>query len=140
MNSVELSGRLVRDPEVRYTNEQMCVASFTLAVDRHDKSKNTDFPSIKAFGKLGEIVEKYCKKGKPVEVRGTLQTGSYEGKNGKVYTTDVVADKINLMSDPQEQRHSYSAAANKIEQTPEPERVPEPKQTSFQEIDEDVPF
>ncbi len=129
MNSVELSGRLVRDPEVRYTSDQMCIASFTLAVDRHDKNKNTDFPSIKAFGRLGETVEKYCKKGKPIEVRGTLQTGSYEGKNGKVYTTDVVADKINLLSDPQ-QNHSYSAAANKIEQT----------QQSFEEINEDVPF
>lgn len=135
MNSVELSGRLTRDPEIRYTNDQMCVAAFTLAVDRHDKNKNTDFPSVKAFGRLGEIVEKYCKKGKLIEVRGTLETGSYEGKNGKVYTTDVVADKINLVSEPQEQKHSYSAAANKIEQAPEPQQV-----DAFAEVDEDVPF
>lgn len=131
MNSAELSGRLVRDPSISYTPDQMCVASFTLAVDRHDKGKNTDFPSVKAFGRLGEIVEKYCKKGKAVEVRGSIQTGSYEGKNGKVYTTDVVADKIILMSDQPRQEPK---------QEPRQEQRPEPKQQNFEEIDEDVPF
>lgn len=131
MNSVELSGRLARDPEIRYTSSQTCVASFTLAVDRHDKEKHTDFPSVKAFGRLGEIVEKYCKKGKGVEVRGELETGSYEGKNGTVYTTDVVIDKLILMSD-----------AKKAEAKAEPkqEAKPEPTQEQFEALDDDVPF
>ena len=133
MNSVELSGRLTRDPEIRYTSSQTCVASFTLTVDRHDKEKHKDFPTVKAFGRLGEIVEKYCKKGKPIEVKGELQTGSYDGKNGKVYTEDVVAEKIIFL---------YEGKKDEPEAEPkqEAEAKPEPTQEQFEALDDDVPF
>ena len=92
MNSVVLLGRLVADPEVRYSDNQMCIASYRLAVDR--RGNETDFISIKAFGKNGEFAEKYLKKGMKIGVRGRIQTGSYTNKDGvKIYTTDVIAEE-----------------------------------------------
>ena len=94
-NKIFLSGRLVRDPEVRYSQgeKSTCVARYTLAVDRRTKEKETDFINIVVFGKAGEFAEKYLKKGMKILVTGRIQTGSYTDKEGKkVYTTDVVAE------------------------------------------------
>lgn len=93
MNKVIITGRLTRDPDVRYTNSQMCVARYTLAVDRPGKDKGADFVSCVAFEKSGEFAEKYLKKGTKIAVVGHIQTGSFDGKDGKkVYTTDVVVE------------------------------------------------
>lgn len=93
MNKVLLIGRLTADPSVRYTQEGMAIARFTLAVDRI--KEGTDFPSCNAFGKTAEFVEKYFKKGMKVALEGRLQTGSYTNKdNVKVYTTDVIAEHV----------------------------------------------
>jgi single-strand DNA-binding protein len=98
MNVVTLTGRLVKDPEVRYTNGGMSVAKFTVAVDRDFKKEGgqtADFPSVVAFGKTAEFIEKYFHKGKRIEIVGRLQTGSYEKDDGtKVYTTDVLAERV----------------------------------------------
>lgn len=97
MNRVILCGRLTRDPEVRYANTSngaMATARYTLAVDRRSKEQATDFISCVAFGKSGEFVEKYLRKGTKVIVSGRIQTGSYTNKDGqKVYTTDVVVEE-----------------------------------------------
>jgi single-strand DNA-binding protein len=95
-------GRLTRNADVRYTNKQdgtqMCVARFTLAVDRRFKQEgqpSADFISCVAFGKQGEFIEKYLKQGSKIAVSGRIQTGSYTNKDGnKVYTTDVVIDEV----------------------------------------------
>ena len=101
MNKTILMGRLTRDPEIRYTqgDNSMCIARYTLAVDRRfaqrDESGNTpaDFIPCVAFGKSGEFVEKYLKKGMKIAVTGRIQTGSYTNKEGvKVYTTEVVVE------------------------------------------------
>lgn len=98
MNKVILMGRLVRDPEIRYTQGEnsMAVARFTLAVDRRFKRDNqptADFISCICFGKTAEFVEKYCKKGTKLAVDGSWQTGSYTNKDGnKVYTNDCLVD------------------------------------------------
>lgn len=101
MNRVILMGRLVRDPEIRYTSGErsMAVARYTLAVDRRGRKsqdgneQTADFINIVAFGKAGEFVEKYFRQGLRVLVSGRIQTGSYTNKEGqKVYTTDVIAD------------------------------------------------
>ena len=95
MNLTVLMGRLTRDPEVRYSTDNMAVARFTLAVDRFGKEKGADFISCVAFGKQGEFVEKYLKQGTKIAMRGRIQTGSYTNRDGqKVYTTDVVAEII----------------------------------------------
>ena len=114
MNKVILMGRLTRDPNVRYTQqngsqESMCVARYTLAVDRRgarDGQQSADFISCVAFGKNGEFAEKYLKQGTKIVVTGRIQTGSYTNRDGqKVYTTDVVIEE-------QEFAESKSAAAS----------------------------
>ena len=100
MNKVILMGRLVRDPEVRYTqgNQPMAVAKFTLAVDRRvkkEQEQSADFISCTAFGKVADFIEKYIKKGTKVVLEGRWQTGSYKNKDGAtVYTNDCVVDSL----------------------------------------------
>lgn len=95
MNKVILIGRFVRDPDIKYSKDKMCVAKFTLAVDRIGKNKGADFISCTAFGKTGEFVEKYVKKGTKVAVEGRWQTGSYTNKEGtKIYTNDCIVDQM----------------------------------------------
>ena len=102
MNKVILMGRLTRDPNVRYTQqngsqESMCVARYTLAVDRRgarDGKQSADFISCVAFGKNGEFAEKYFKQGTKIAITGRIQTGSYTNRDGqKIYTTDVVIEE-----------------------------------------------
>lgn len=99
MNKVHLLGRLTRDPEIRYQqdNEQMAIARYTLAVDRRfkrDGEQTADFISCVAFGKAAEFAEKYLKKGTKIAITGRIQTGSYTNREGqKVYTTDVIIEE-----------------------------------------------
>ena len=99
MNKVVLMGRLTRDPECRYSQGQdsMCIARYTLAVDRRfkkDGQQSADFISCVAFGKSGEFAQKYLRKGIKIAISGRIQTGSYTNKGGqKVYTTDVVVEE-----------------------------------------------
>ena len=111
MNKVILIGRLVRNPEVKYTTgeKKTAIASFSLAVDRkfkQDNQPNADFINCKAFGKTGEVVEKYVHKGSKIGVTGRIQTGNYTNKDGvKVYTTDIMVEEIEFLD-------SKSASAN----------------------------
>ena len=98
MNKCCLIGRLTRDPEVRYSHgdNPMCIARYTLAVDRKFKNddQKADFIPCVAFGKAGEHAEKYYRQGLKVAVSGRIQTGSYTNKDGqKVFTTDVVIEE-----------------------------------------------
>lgn len=101
MNKVILLGRLTRNPDVRYTNNQdgsqTAIARYTLAVDRRfkkDGEQAADFISCVAFGKQGEFAEKWLKQGTKIALTGRIQTGSYTNKEGqKVYTTDVVVEE-----------------------------------------------
>lgn len=103
MNKVILLGRLTRDAEVRYSNgnEPMAIARYTLAVDRRraqDGQQSADFISCVSFGKAGEFMEKYGKKGHKFCIEGRIQTGSYTNKDGqKIYTTDVVTENIEFV-------------------------------------------
>lgn len=102
MNKVILMGRLTRDPIVKYTQrnssqESICVARYTLAVDRRgakDRQQEADFVPCVALGKNGEFAEKYFRQGMKVAVTGKIQTGSYTNRDGqKVYTTDVLIEE-----------------------------------------------
>ncbi|WOZ56217.1 single-stranded DNA-binding protein [Brochothrix phage BtpYZU03] len=97
MNKTMLTGRLVKDVELKYTQGGSAIATATVAVKRGYKNKEgeyeSDFPRIKAFGKTAEFFAKYFKKGDVVEICGSIQTGKYEDNDGKtIYTTDIVAD------------------------------------------------
>ena len=96
MNRVILIGRLTRDPETRYSQGEnaMAVSRYTLAVDRKGKDNEADFINCVAFGKQGEFVEKYLRKGMKTAVTGKIQTGSYTNKDGvRVSTTDIVVEE-----------------------------------------------
>lgn len=102
MNKVVLLGTLVRDVELRFTKNDMAVANFTIAVRREVKNKDgnydSDFVSCVAYGKLGEIINSHFKKGSRILLDGKIQTGSYDGQDGKkVYTTDIVVNQINFI-------------------------------------------
>ena len=101
MNSVQLVGRLTRDPDVRYTDGGTTVARFTLAVDRRfkkDGGDEADFISCVAFGKTAECLEKWFRKGQHLGLTGRIQTGSYVNQEGtKIYTTDVVTENVEFV-------------------------------------------
>lgn len=101
MNNVVLIGRLTRDPECRYTDANLAIARFSIAVDRM-RGKNgeagVDFINIVVFGKQAENCERYLMKGRLVGIQGRIQTGSYTNKDGnKVYTTDIIADRVQFL-------------------------------------------
>lgn len=98
MNSVQLVGRLTRDPEVRYTDGGSTVARFTVAVNRRFKPEEADFIPCVVFGKTAEFLEKYFRKGQRIGLNGRIQTGSYTNQEGsKVYTTDVVVENVEFV-------------------------------------------
>ena len=116
MNKAFLIGHLARDPEIRYTQAQIAVCSFTLAVNRQKTQNNqnpgADFLRVIAWGKLGEICSKYLQKGRQAAVTGRIQTGSYKDREGRtVYTTDIVAEQVEFLGAPQsgqnKQRDNY---------------------------------
>ncbi len=101
MNKVILMGRLTRDAEVRYSqgDASTAVARFSLAVDRRFKrdgdEQTADFINCVAFGRTGEFMERFGRKGTKFLVEGRIQTGSYTNKDGqRVYTTDVVVEQV----------------------------------------------
>ena len=136
MNNVTLIGRLTKDPEVRYTADQMAIAKFTVAVDRVGKEKQADFIPVIVFGKQAETCEKYLVKGRKVAIEGRIQTGSYENKEGKrVYTTDVVAYRVEFVEWGDRDGSPARAGENSIAKSKD--GVPE----GFQSIDDDdIPF
>lgn len=98
MNNVSLVGRLTRDPEIKTTNSGSTYARFSIAVDRRGKDAGTDFINIVAFGKTSEFIERYFRKGQRIGINGRIQTGNYEGKDGKkVYTFDVIAENVEFV-------------------------------------------
>lgn len=135
MNTVQLIGRLTKDPEVRYTTNQTAVARFTIAInkgkDKDGKDLGADYPSIVAFGKTAELVEKYVNKGRLVGVQGRIQTGSYEKDGKKYYTTDIIADRVEFLESKKE------TPENKVKrETPEDDVM-----SIFSRLeDEDIPF
>jgi len=76
------------------SGESMKKVSFNIACQRKSKDKSADFPRVTALGKNAENIEKFFTRGQGIEVTGHVQTGSYEGKNGKVYTTDHIIDEF----------------------------------------------
>ena len=92
MNRTFSMGNLTDDPKISYTTSGKAKAEFTLALNR--PKEGADFPRFIAWEKKAEFLEKWCHKGMKLMVEGHIQTGSYEGKNGKVYTTDIICDQI----------------------------------------------
>ncbi|MFJ3386301.1 single-stranded DNA-binding protein [Lysinibacillus sp. NPDC086135] len=101
INRVVLVGRLTKDPELRYSQNGVASCRFQVAVNRtfqnQQGDREADFISCIAFRKQAENLANFQRKGNLIGLEGRIQTGSYEGQNGKVYTTDVVADSIQFL-------------------------------------------
>lgn len=107
MNKVMLIGNVGKDPEIRYVDAGVCVASVTLATtERGYKLQNgtevpdrTDWHSIIFWKQLAEIVEKYVHKGDKLYIEGKIHTRSYDDRNGvKRYVTEVWADAMEMLT------------------------------------------
>ena len=102
MNKVFLVGRLTRDPELRYTSSNLATMRCAIAVDRQfareGEERGADFINIVAFGNRAETMKKFLTKGSQIAIDGRIQTGSYDGQDGKkVYTTDVVVENFQFL-------------------------------------------
>ena len=100
LNHITIMGRMTRDPELRYTQSQTPVASFTLAVDRDFANRDsgerqTDFIDVVAWRQTGEFVSKYFTKGSMAVVSGRLQIRDWTDRDGnKRRSAEVVADNV----------------------------------------------
>jgi len=99
LNVIVIMGRLVRDPELRRTNNGTAVTSFTLAVDRdfkgQDGERDTDFIDVVAWKTTAEMVAKYFTKGRMAAVKGRLQLRDWTDKTGgKRRTAEIIADAV----------------------------------------------
>ena len=92
MNLTVSMGRMTDEPKITETSTGKKKAEFNLALNR--TKEGADYPRYIAWEKKAEFVENWCHKGTKLLIEGHIQTGSYDGKNGKVYTTDVICDKI----------------------------------------------
>lgn len=101
MNKVILMGRLTKDPEIRYSNNNLAVCRFTIAVDRRfqkqGEEKQADFIPNVAFGKTGEFISKYFQKGSRIAIVGSIQTRSWDDPEGKKhYATEVIVEEAHF--------------------------------------------
>ena len=113
INRVTLVGRLTKDIELKKTNSNASVCNFTVAIDRRFQSQqangqNADFINCIAWRQSADFLSQYAGKGTIVAVEGRIQTRSYDGQNGKVYVTEVVADSVQIISN----RNTQNTSAN----------------------------
>lgn len=122
VNKVTLLGRLGGDPELKYTPSGMAVCNFTVAtseawVDKSgQKQERTEWHRVVVWGKLGELCNQYLAKGRQAYIEGSLQTRSWEDKNGqKRYVTEIMASTVQFLG-------GNANASNKEEGNSKPEK------------------
>ena len=143
MNNVSLTGRITKDPEIRYTQNQIACLMFTLAVDRGYKdaqgNKLSDFIPCVAWNSQAEFISKYVKKGNMLEVTGTIQSRMYQNQQGENRVViEVILDSVsNLTPKPKEEVPAPQEPSrfNPTYQKPEQKKTQE-----FIITDEDLPF
>ena len=140
LNHVSIMGRLVKDVELRYTQTQKPVATFTVAVDRDFSTQNgereTDFFDVVAWNNTAAFAEKYFKKGSMIVVAGRLQTRTYTDKNGNNRkATEIIASNIYFWESKKNESAQPRRNVNELA-----ERYPNVVKTrsAFSEIDDDV--
>jgi single-strand DNA-binding protein len=107
MNLVVLTGRLTRDPELKYGQSGIAFCRFTLAVNRMKKDDPADFIGCTAFGKTAELIGEYLRKGSNTGVQGRIQTRTYEVNGEKRYGTDVIVDRIEFLESKNSGENSF---------------------------------
>jgi single-strand DNA-binding protein len=131
INKVILLGRVGKDPEVKYLESGIAVASLPLATSESYKNKSgervttTEWHNVVIWRKQAEIVEKYVKKGSELYIEGSLRTRSWEDKEGnKRYATEVVANKITLGRKPESKEEVPSEKTDEANQVDEFDNSP----------------
>lgn len=128
INKAILVGNVGRDPEVRYLEKGVAVANFTIATtERGFTMQNgtqvpdrTEWHNIVAWRGLAELAEKYIKKGSQLYIEGKIQTRSWEKDGVKRYTTEVVAENIQLLGRKSDSFDSASGGRSKnVDEAPE---------------------
>lgn len=123
MNKVILLGRLTKNPDIRYSqNNNMMVANFSLAVNRKyvktGEERQTDFINIVTYSKLAEFVQKYLKVGLQICICGRMQTRTWEDNNGqKRYATEVIAEEIDFADTPKKTDESVLYSSTPVKST-----------------------
>ncbi len=146
MNSVVLVGNLTRDPELRYSTgaNQTAICRFGIAVnDGYGEKQETNFINIVVFGKQGENCDRYLSKGSKVAINGRIRTGSYEKDGRKVYTTDIIASRVEFLSSGSQSSGGGSfGGQQEFGENSEPAgSAPAGIPGGFQELqDDDIPF
>lgn len=136
MNKVLLTGRVTAKPELRYTISEVAESRFTLAITRNYKNEQgvyeSDFVTCVAYRQNAKALNEWVEKGDRIGIEGSIRTGSYEKDGKKVYTTDILVDRIEfLASRPKEE---------KVEKTKEEKVEKDPFEDFGNEIEYELPF
>ena len=140
INNVTLVGRITKEPELRYTQQNKAVASFTLAVNRQFKNFNgereADFINCVIWGKSAENLANWTHKGQLIGITGSIQTRNYENQQGqRVYITEVVASNFQVLE------KSNQANGERVGKPTANQSNSDPFGSSPMEIsDDDMPF
>lgn len=152
LNRVILMGRITHDLELKQTQSGISVLSFSIAVDRgyakQGEERQTDFINCVAWRQRAEFINNYFAKGRMIAIEGTLQTRTYDDKNGvKHYVTEVVVDNASFTGEPKQQSGSTSSTfstpvQNNYSNTPSNESIAIGDIDDFEVVisDDGVPF
>ncbi|MFU8792692.1 MAG: single-stranded DNA-binding protein [Acholeplasmataceae bacterium] len=148
INKTILVGRITKDPEVKYTQTNIAVCRFTLAVNRTftdaQGERQADFITCVAWRKTAEVMNTYVKKGALLGIEGRIQTGQYDAEDGTTrYTTEVVCDSVQFLESRSENTQSQDTPYVKKENNNQSDDadVDEFYQTSKQlAAEDDLPF
>ena len=151
LNRVLLIGNLTRDPELRVTPKGTSICQFGLAVNRTFKDgagqprEETTFIDIEAWGRQGEVISKYCSKGRPLFVEGRLRFDQWEDKTtgNKRSKLSVVLENFQFIGgrgDGEGENSEGGGAGASPERHSPPPRAPKPAPAQEDNLDEDVPF
>lgn len=157
VNKVILVGNVGTDPEVRYMPNGNAVANISVATSETwkdksngDQQEKTEWHRVVFFNRLAEIVEQYVKKGSKLYLEGRLQTRSWEQDGVKRYTTEIVANEMQMLdsrgsaggdnqfgqNQPSAQRAPQSGSQSAPQSAPKAQAAP----TNFDNFDDDIPF
>jgi len=147
INTCVLTGRIVNDPEMRYTTSGTAVVSFRIAVDRGRKSPDgqdqTDFLDVVAFQKTAELVAQYMDKGSMIGVEGRIQSRTWQTNEGqKRYSVEIVANNVHFMESKAEadrRRAAKGTSAPGPAASPGPAPMPPPAD-DYGTVRDDDPF
>jgi len=151
VNKVILIGTLTRDPEIKYTPKGTAVANISLAINRTwnndagEKQEEVAFIDIDLWGRVAEIVEEYCKKGKPLYVEGRLKLDTWEDKKSgeKRSKLKVVGENIQLLNGRERQESGDSSESERPARSFRKPAAPPPRPPADPDLDadgDDIPF